>query len=409
MNDYHILALDTSGEVCSVALLSRQQAQCHVQSERQAGQRHHARHVLALATRLLQQQSLSPADLSAVAYGQGPGSFTGLRLACGVAQGLALSLGVPVLPVDSLLAAAVQAAGAQPQGVFLVLQDARMGEIYAAAYRAGPAGWLRIQDPVLLAAEEVANWAGSQSAAWLAQGSAGWTVVLDAALGASSLVPALQALGADIHVLDPAPGAGDLVRLAERDWQQGQGQDPAQASPAYVRNKVAYTTAERAQGLGGNPQVRDDTVQVLPMKPTDVDEVLAIEQRVQLAPWTRGNFADALAAGHHGWVVRRMGALLGFALLMQAPDMAHVLDIGVRPDVQRQGLGSRLLQACMAHARRAGLPAVTLEVRQGNQAAIDFYEHHGFVRRGVRRGYYPTPQGREDAWIMTLDLPDAAA
>ncbi|CDM23511.1 Ribosomal-protein-S18p-alanine acetyltransferase [Castellaniella defragrans 65Phen] len=145
------------------------------------------------------------------------------------------------------------------------------------------------------------------------------------------------------------------------------------------------------------------------MTAADVDEVAAIESRVQSFPWTRKNFADGLAAGYRGWVVRRMGAMLGFALVMDAPDMAHLLVIGVRPDAQRQGVGERLLRRCIDHCRQAGLPALTLEVRPSNERAIAFYRRHGFAQVGLRRGYYPATQGREDAWIMTLALAADAA
>ncbi|MFA7439071.1 tRNA (adenosine(37)-N6)-threonylcarbamoyltransferase complex dimerization subunit type 1 TsaB [Castellaniella sp.] len=409
MSTHHLLALETSGHVCSVALLSQVRGRARLRAERLAGRQGHARHVLSLAQGLLDDAQLAPSALSAIAFGQGPGSFTGLRLACGVAQGMALSLGIPVVPVDSLWVLAVQAAGPGAQGIHLVLQDARMHEVYAAAYHAGPdGGWVCVQSPVLLACSGVAAWAAEQSAAWGARGSAAWFASGSALQACPGLEDALAELGATVLPHPGEPDAEVLVQLAEQVWLDGGGLDAALAHPAYVRNKVAYTTLERAGGLGGNPAVGESAVQLHDMAVSDVDEAVAIERQIQAAPWSRRNFIDSLLAGHTGWVLRRMGAMLGFVLLMEAPDMAHVLVIGVRPDVRRQGLGSRLLQACVAHARQAGLPALTLEVRRSNQSAILFYEHHGFQRRGVRRGYYPAPEGREDAWIMTLPLGDSA-
>lgn len=403
MTTHHLLALETSGHTCSVAVLSRVHGATQAYVERVAGPRGHARHVLALAHSVLAQAQLVPAALSAIAFGQGPGSFTGLRLACGVAQGLALALDIPVVPVDSLGVIAARMAGANAQGTWLVLQDARMHEVYAAAYRADQGHWVCVQAPVLLACSAVAAWVADQAGAWGAQGAAAWVAVGSALQAYPQLEQQLAELGASVQPQTTEPDAETLVRLGEQAWLAGKGLDAALASPAYVRNKVAYTTIERAGGLGGNPAA-EPTVQLHEMTAADLDEVLAIERQVQAVPWSRQNFTDALLAGHAGWILRRMGAVLGFALLMDAPDMAHLLLIGIRPDVQRQGLGSRLLQACTAHVRQTGLPALTLEVRASNEPAILFYESHGFSRHGVRRGYYPGPNGREDAWIMTLPV-----
>ncbi|MDY0308424.1 MAG: tRNA (adenosine(37)-N6)-threonylcarbamoyltransferase complex dimerization subunit type 1 TsaB [Castellaniella sp.] len=411
MDDFHILAFETSSTLCGVALLSRTAGVTRLSAAAHAGRGEHAERILPMAQGLLDQAGLARRDLSAVAFGQGPGGFTGLRVACGVAQGLAVALGIPVLPVDSLCAVALQGAGEDPDGVHVVLQDARMNEVYAAVYRAAGADWTALQAPALLARADVADWAACGMADWGLQAGGGWTVHGDALQVFPGLGDELAALGARCASTAPDGAhaqAGTIARLAAQAWRQGRAVDAALASPAYVRDKVAYTTAERADGFGGNPQVGAATLTLHDMMPADIDEVAAIEGRVQSFPWTRKNFIDGLAAGYHGWVVRRMGAMLGFALVMDAPDMAHLLVIGVRPDAQRQGVGTRLLRRCVEHCRGSGLPALTLEVRPSNQGAIAFYHRHGFVQAGLRRGYYPAAQGREDAWIMTLSLADAA-
>ncbi|MFT0534069.1 tRNA (adenosine(37)-N6)-threonylcarbamoyltransferase complex dimerization subunit type 1 TsaB [Castellaniella hirudinis] len=412
MDDFHILSFETSSTLCSVALWSQHAGRVRLYTAQHAGRQDHAERILPLAEGLLAEAGLTRRDLSAVAFGQGPGGFTGLRVACGVAQGLALALDIPVLPVDSLCAIAVQQAGADPAGVQVVLQDARMHEIYAAAYQVQGDDWITVQAPALLARRDVVAWAGQQSAAWAMQAGGGWAVHGDAAQVFDGLAGELSALGAQVSVAAGAPAcaqAATVARLAAAAWQKGRALDPALAAPAYVRDKVAYTTVERAQGRGGNPQTDAAQRTVHGMAPGDLDEVAAIERRVQASPWSRQNFADALAAGYRGWVVRRLGAMLGFALVMDAPDMAHLLVIGVRPDAQRQGVGGQLLRCCLDHCRQAGLPALTLEVRPSNTQAIAFYRRHGFAQHGLRRAYYPTgPNGREDAWIMTLNLAPSA-
>lgn len=408
MTDFHILALETSSTLCTVALLTQRAGTLQLFTARAADRATRAEQVLPMIQEVLVRADLPRQALTAVAFGQGPGGFTGLRVACSVAQGLAVALDIPVLPVDSLCAIAFGEAGEAADGIHLVLQDARMQEIYAAAYRVQDGRWTTLQAPVLLARAEVGAWASEQSARWAMQAGGGWTVHGDALTVFAGLADELVDLGG-LRANPEAPPvharAASVARLALRAWQAGLAVDAAQATPAYVRDKVAYTSLERARGLGGNPQAAAGMQTVHAMRVADLHEVAAIERQVQSFPWTWRNFADGLAAGNHGWVVRRLGAMLGFALVMDAPDMAHLLVIGVRPDAQRRGVGGQLLAQCIAHCRQAGRPALTLEVRRSNAQAIRFYEQHGFRQVGVRRGYYPAPHNqREDAWIMTLDL-----
>jgi len=413
MDDFHILAFETSSSLCSIALLSRAGGRLRLRTAQHEDHQEHAEYILPLAWRLLDEAGLDRPDLSAVAFGQGPGGFTGLRVACGVAQGLAVALDIPVLPVDSLCAVAFQQAGSDSAGIHVVLQDARMNEVYAAVYQCAGDQWTTLQAPALIARADVEAWAAGESAAWAMQAGGGWSAHGDALDVFPGLAGELRVLGAVVV----APGgaqaraqAATVARLGALAWQQGQGLDAALAAPAYVRDKVAYTTIERARGLGGNPQADAARWSVHDMGMADLDEVAAIERQVQSFPWTRRNFADGLAAGYRGWVVRRLGGMLGFALVMDAPDMAHLLVIGVRPDSQRQGVGAELLRHSLAHCRQAGLPALTLEVRPSNTQAIAFYQQHGFQQLGLRRGYYPAAHGaREDAWIMTLTLRETPA
>lgn len=412
MDDFHILAFESSSTLCGAALFSRVAGRVRLRASQHDGRSEHTEHILPMAQGLLSDARLHPGDLSAVAFGQGPGGFTGLRVSCGVAQGMAVALGLPVIPVDSLCAIAVQGAGQDAAGVQVVLQDARMNELYAAAYQANGSEWSTLQAPALLARADAAAWVAGESAGWGMRAGGGWRVHGDAVGVFEGLADELAALGADLTAASgPVTAqASTIARLAARSWQAGLGVDAQYAAPAYVRDKVAYTTRERQTGLGGNPAVDAQTLTVHDMTTTDLDEVAAIERQVQSFPWTRQNFADSLSAGQHGWVVRRMGGMQGFALLLDAPDMAHLLVIGVRPDVQRQGVGALLLRYCTDHCRRAGLPALTLEVRQSNTKAINFYHRHGFKQVGLRRGYYPAGQGkREDAWLMTLAMTEPAS
>ena len=150
-------------------------------------------------------------------------------------------------------------------------------------------------------------------------------------------------------------------------------------------------------------------IELLPMAAGDLDEVLAIEYRICDFPWSRSNFADSIASGYRCWVCRSGSVLVGYFVVMVAVDEAHLLTIGIAPRRQRQGLGARLLRQAMAVALADGARTLLLEVRPSNSAALALYRHFGFAQIGVRRGYYPAANGREDALVMTHPLIEVVA
>ena len=142
------------------------------------------------------------------------------------------------------------------------------------------------------------------------------------------------------------------------------------------------------------------------MSLADVDAVLAIEQVVQLYPWTRGNFSDALSGGYRCMVDEAGGEIVSYAVLMPVLDEAELLTIGVAAGRQRKGLGRTMLAAQMRWALTNNMRRVFLEVRVSNLIAIALYRKAGFAEIGARRGYYQNAQGREDALMMACDLID---
>ena len=140
------------------------------------------------------------------------------------------------------------------------------------------------------------------------------------------------------------------------------------------------------------------------MTAEDLDAVVALEASLQAFPWSRGNFADSLAAGHEMRVLRVGGDLVGFSVLMSIVDEAHLLVIGVDRRQQRHGHGACLLRQVIETARAGGAARLLLEVRAANTQAIAFYHGLGFAQIGVRRGYYPAVAGREDALVFEIGL-----
>lgn len=194
-----------------------------------AGQRH-GEIILGEIDALLARAGIALGDLQGIAYGAGPGSFTGLRIACGIVQGLAAARHLPVLGVGTL-AAIAEAAG---DDRVIACLDARMGEVYHAAYQRRDAGLFEVIPPSLkpphaatLPADD--GWIGCGA------GFAAYRDALHARYGAR-----IAAVRAEVF-----PSAAAIVRLAAPRFAAGEGQDAAAAAPIYLRDRVALKTSER--------------------------------------------------------------------------------------------------------------------------------------------------------------------
>ena len=223
-----LLAFDTAGERMTIAL----QQGGRRWSRAAAGGAKASAALVPEILGLLAEAGLGLGDLDAIAFGRGPGAFTGLRTACSVAQGLAFGAGKPVLPIDSLLALAEDArSGASEFRVWAAI-DARMNQIYAAEYAFADDRWSTIAAPMLTDC-------GALGARWR-------DAPPQAVAGDALLAFAAQLETGDARRFPDARTSADaLLALAERAWRDGAGVDPALALPLYVRDKVAQTTRER--------------------------------------------------------------------------------------------------------------------------------------------------------------------
>ena len=212
-------AFETSTEWCSVALWRDGELGA---IEERAGNRH-GELALPMLERLLAAAGLGTADLDAVAFGAGPGSFTGLRIACGIAQGLAFARDLPVLGVSSLEAMAEECGA--PRVVACL--DARMGEVYYSALEKRGARWEEVVPALCVAPGAAPRPPGDD---WV---------------GCGSGFAAYGAMGLSLYYPEIHPGAAALARLAAPRLAAGQGKDAARAAPNYLRDKVALTTEER--------------------------------------------------------------------------------------------------------------------------------------------------------------------
>jgi tRNA threonylcarbamoyladenosine biosynthesis protein TsaB len=247
-----LIALDTATEVVHLALCEG--GRVHAQAV--AGGAQASVSTLPALNALLAQAGLDWSDVQAIAFGRGPGAFTGLRTSCAIAQGLALALDIPVLALDTLRVVAeaarqdhpamAQALQQDAQARLWVLQDARMSEVYAASFRWVDAHWQADQAPVL--------WSLTHLREQVARGELR-LVAGSALLAYPDDVAGLARQGACLAP-DARPHGQALAALAQRAWAAGDALDAALALPLYVRDKVAQTTAERsaeraAAGVGG--------------------------------------------------------------------------------------------------------------------------------------------------------------
>lgn len=221
----NLLAIETSTELCSVALL--RDGELFV--EEALAENRHSEMLMPMVRKVLERARLTPRQMHAFAFGQGPGSFTGLRIACGVVQGMAFGADRPVVPVPSLLALAEQAKASRVAAAL----DARMGEAYVAAYARSGEDWDAIVAPSLVDASGVPSLPGPR---WVGIGSG---------LERHAWLRDAWAQAIDMRVDGELPRAGAIARIAARRYVKGFAVRADEAAPLYLRDKVALTTQER--------------------------------------------------------------------------------------------------------------------------------------------------------------------
>jgi ribosomal-protein-alanine N-acetyltransferase len=137
---------------------------------------------------------------------------------------------------------------------------------------------------------------------------------------------------------------------------------------------------------------------------SDIKQVALIEKKAYPHPWTPGIFRDCLLMGYNAWVMTLDHAVIGYGIVMLSPGEAHILNLCVDPDYQKNGLGRHLLRHLVGVSDNTDVDMVLLEVRRSNNEAQQLYQSEGFHELGVRKAYYPADNGREDAIILAKYL-----
>jgi len=220
-----LLALDTATEACSVALLHDGKVLSHYE----VIPRLHAQRLLPMIKDLLAEAGIAMSALDAIAFGRGPGAFTGVRIAIGVVQGLAFALERPVLPVSNLAVLAQRAFRERGVSQVAAAIDARMDEVYWGCYREA-ADEMRLVGAEAVMAPELAALPADITGEWFGAGT-GW--------GYAERIPVALS-GHDASLL---PHAQDLLTLATFAWHRGEAVQADDAQPVYLRDKVATPKA----------------------------------------------------------------------------------------------------------------------------------------------------------------------
>jgi tRNA threonylcarbamoyladenosine biosynthesis protein TsaB len=223
----NLLAIDTATEQCSVALVHHGvMLQRGVQTPRG-----HADLVLPMVQELMAEAGLGFSQLDAIAFGRGPGAFTGVRIAIGVAQGLAYAADLPLLPISNLAAVAQQGVAAAQSGAqLLVCMDARMGEVYSGVFVVGDDQLVRARAPEQVCPPERVEAAPAELVMGLGTGFRAY--------------PILQQRYAQLALqVDALPHAAQIAQLALRDWRDGVRVSAADAAPVYLRDQVVHVKA----------------------------------------------------------------------------------------------------------------------------------------------------------------------
>lgn len=226
-----ILAIDTSTEACSAALyLDGELIERYLVAPRK-----HIELLKPMVDEVMTEAEVDVNDLTGLAFGAGPGSFAGLRVACAFVQGMGAALEIPIVPVSSLMAMAQQVLDNHPDRTVLVMMDAKMKEVYWGVYRLEDKEVIRVLPEQVTKITDIPSFTGIVGLANIIGAGDGWAV-------APNWLEALQPEFVESNVY---PRAGEIALLSIDDFENGMALDADQVSPIYLRNNIALTVEEQ--------------------------------------------------------------------------------------------------------------------------------------------------------------------
>lgn len=226
-----ILAIDTSTEACSAALyIDGELIERYLVAPRK-----HIELLKPMVDEVMKAAEVDVNELTGLAFGAGPGSFAGLRVACAFVQGMGAGLDIPVVPVSTLKAMAQQVLDTHPDKTVLVMLDAKMKEVYWGVYRLEDKEVITVLPEKVTRIDEIPNFTGIVGLANIIGAGDGWNVTPNW----------VEALKPEFIEKNVYPRAGEIALLSIDDFENGMALDADQVSPIYLRNNIALTIEER--------------------------------------------------------------------------------------------------------------------------------------------------------------------
>ncbi|MDR0876185.1 MAG: tRNA (adenosine(37)-N6)-threonylcarbamoyltransferase complex dimerization subunit type 1 TsaB [Clostridiales Family XIII bacterium] len=422
-----LLAIETTGPLCSVALL----ANGHVHHRASSEGLRHLTSLVPMIDEVVSAAGLVPTDLEAIAVSAGPGSFTGIRIGVATARALAQTIGIPVIKVPTLETFVYLT---EAPCIVCPVFDARRDQIYAGAYYLEPDGRIMtlVNGGAYIAEDFLTSLGRAEEAFRRLMARTGGPGSAD---GAGAEI-AFEWMGDGAHLIpgqarddrgvgardDKGVGARDDRGVGARDdsevvqdaravlrWALAQGRPTpgAMVEPIYMRKAEATRKLEEKLALE-----RSEEAQVMPefgIRPATPDDVygMSVVERLSFGePWLEQSILDDLTLPYSDYVVcvskENPGFVAAYAGLHRVVGEGNITNIAVHPSVRRSGIGTQTLIELMHRAGAAGIDSFTLEVRASDTGAVDFYKKLGFEAEGRRKNYYAKTDGggREDALIM---------
>ena len=371
-----ILAFDCSSKTMAAAIGEGREI---LASAEAADNRNHAPYLMPMIDELFSKTKMKPQDIDVIGVTVGPGSFTGLRIGIATAKGFGDMLDIPIIPLISLDALALNYK--RYHGILVPILDARKSQVYAAVYDNRNGEMKKIQneaavdpltdlaavlqdfDEILFFGDAVENWRGE----------------IENCYGKRCTFGVEPYQGIRGEALIALTAAAERAVTAE------------ELLPVYLRSVDAVA------------KFADFTIDE--MKADDIEELLALEKTAFPLPWTKNMFKNELSNAYgHYWVLRSNGRITAYGGFWLVCDECHITNIAVHEDFRHRGQGKAILEHLIQMAQLYGSHDITLEVRPSNEAAQTMYKSHGFLQKGLRKHYYE--DNGEDAIIMWLHLPD---
>jgi tRNA threonylcarbamoyladenosine biosynthesis protein TsaB len=377
-----ILALDTAGSACSVAIGDGERL---LAAHRQEMRHGHAEALMPMVDAAMREAGLSAPELDAVAVSLGPGGFTGIRVGLAAAHGIALASNVRLVGVSSFAAVA-----APLEGQILVAIDSRRADLYVQLFNPD-------SEPDAVIPEKLGDWLTTHGV------SGPITIAGDVAQAAVAALP-----GRARALADTAPDARGVLAAARK--MLASGAQPVPPRALYLRPPDVTFAAPSAPRPPRPPNGKPSGRRITTL-PLTASAPLALLHRICFPddPWDAEAMARVLTlSGCFGRLAWEGGEPCGFVLARDLGDECEILSVGVEPAARGRGVGARLMAAALAEGRRRGAASVVLEVAADNEAARRLYVGLGFSAVGHRPRYYRRPDGLADALILRLSLGDSS-